>query len=68
MSGNLILHDVYHGFFMGIISDVAITKMVLSRNWTYAGWPINITVTVQNKGNIDETFDLYISYTMTTTY
>ncbi|MBS7281430.1 MAG: hypothetical protein KIH09_16550, partial [Candidatus Freyarchaeota archaeon] len=60
--GNPIPHDVYNGFFMGIIRDIAVTNIEVSRTWTYVGWPVNITVTVKNKGNIDETFNLYVYY------
>ncbi|NIP67291.1 hypothetical protein GWN63_04565, partial [Candidatus Bathyarchaeota archaeon] len=43
-TGNPISHAVGHGFFAALIRDVAITNISLSRNWTYAGWPVNITV------------------------
>jgi len=59
---NLIPHDVYHGFFMAQIRDVAVTNIVLSRTWTYPGWPVNITVTVKNNGNASETFNVCTYY------
>jgi hypothetical protein len=61
-SGNPIPHDVYDGLYIAVIRDVAVTKIVLSRNWAYPGWPVNITVTVKNKGNVSETFDVYAYY------
>jgi len=47
---------------MAQIRDVAVTNIVLSRTWTYPGWPVNITVTVKNKGNASETFNVYTYY------
>jgi hypothetical protein len=61
-AGNPIPHDTYDGFFMAQIRDVAVTNVVPSRTWAYPGWPINVTVTVKNKGNISETFNVYAYY------
>jgi hypothetical protein len=55
-------HDVYHGFFIAQIRDVAITDVSVSRNWAYLGGSVNITVTVKNKGNISESVDVYAYY------
>jgi hypothetical protein len=60
--GNPIPHDVYDGFFMAAIRNVAVTDIVLSRTWAYPGWPINITVTVKNKGTLAETFNVHAYY------
>jgi hypothetical protein len=60
--GTPMPHDVYHGFFAALIRDVAVTNIVLSRTWAYQGWPVNITVTVKNKGNVSETFDVKTFY------
>ena len=57
-----IPHSVNHGFFMALIRDVAVTNIALSRTWAYPGWPVNVTVTVKNKGNVSETFDVYAYY------
>jgi hypothetical protein len=57
-----IPHDVYDGLIMTLIRDVAVTQVLPSRTWTYAGWPLNITVTVKNLGNINETFDIKTYY------
>jgi hypothetical protein len=61
-SDNPIPHAVYDGIYIAVIRDVAVTKIVLSRTWAYPGWPVNITVTVKNKGNVSETFDVYAYY------
>jgi len=60
--GDPITHDVYHGFFMAQIRDVAVTSISLSQNWAYPGWPINVTVTIKNKGNISESVTVYAYY------
>jgi len=61
-TGTPIEHDVYDGFFATLIRDVAVTDIIPSRTWAYEGTPINITVTVKNKGNVSETFDLTLYY------
>jgi hypothetical protein len=60
--GNPIPHDVYDGFFMAAIRNVAVTDIMLSRTWAYPGWPINITVTVKNKGTVAESFNVHAYY------
>ncbi|MEM4732978.1 MAG: CARDB domain-containing protein [Candidatus Bathyarchaeia archaeon] len=57
-----IEHDVYDGFFMSLIRDVAVINVVPSRTWAYQGWPVTIAVTVKNLGNISETFDAKAYY------
>jgi hypothetical protein len=58
-------HDVYDGFFMSLIRDVAVINVVPSRTWAYQGWPVSIAVTVKNLGNISETFDAKAYYDST---
>ncbi len=55
-------HDVYDGFFMSLIRDVAVINVVPSRTWAYQGWPVSIAVTVKNLGNLSETFDAKAYY------
>jgi hypothetical protein len=55
-------HDVYDGFFMSLIRDVAIINVIPSRAWAYQGWPVNIAVKVKNLGNISETFNVEVYY------
>jgi len=62
VTGQPIEHEAKDGFFMSLIRDVAITDIFLSRTWAYKGWPINITLTVLNLGNINETFNVTAYY------
>jgi hypothetical protein len=61
-TGNLIEHDVSNGFFAALIHDIAITNLISSPNWAYQGWPVNVTVSVKNNGNTNETFSLMAFY------
>jgi hypothetical protein len=61
-TGAPISHEVQDGLIMTLIRDVAVTNVVPSRNWAYAGWPVNVTVTVKNLGNISETFPVNLYY------
>ena len=60
--GDSIDHNVTDGFFMSLIRDVAVINVEPSQYWTYQGWTINIYVTVKNKGNISETFNVRAYY------
>jgi hypothetical protein len=60
--GESIEHEAIDGFFMSLIRDIAITKITLSRSWAYRGWPVEITLTVKNLGNISETFTVKAYY------
>jgi hypothetical protein len=51
-TGTPIPHEASDGFVMSLIVDVAITNVVTSRTWAYAGWPVNVTVTVENLGDL----------------
>jgi hypothetical protein len=53
-----IPHEVFNGFVMTLMRDLAITNVVPSRSWAYASWPVNINVTAKNLGNISETFNV----------
>lgn len=57
-----IIHTVQHGIFIGLICDIAVTDITLSSNFAYAGWTIEINVTVRNEGNTTETFDVVAYY------
>ena len=61
-SGNPIPHEVGDGFFMTLIRDVAVVNVVPAQNMTYEGWPVNITITVRNEGNLSETFNVTAKY------
>jgi len=60
--GAPIEHEAKDGYFATLIRDITITNVTTSRNWVYEGREVNITVTVKNNGNINETFWLAIYY------
>ena len=55
-------HETEDGFIMTLIRDVAITHVAPSTNWAYQGWPVDITVTAENFGNISESFNVKVYY------
>jgi hypothetical protein len=57
-----MLHETADGFIMTLIRDVAIIHVAPSTNWIYQGWPVDISITAENLGNISETFDVEIYY------
>jgi hypothetical protein len=57
-----IPHQAIDGFFMTLIRDVAVINIALSHSWAYAGWPVDVVITVKNLGNIAETFDVTAYY------
>ena len=59
---NPIVHEVYHGIFIGLIRDVAVLNIVPDFDVVYQNWTVNIDVTVKNKGNVSETFDVQVFY------
>jgi hypothetical protein len=58
INGQLIFHEVYHGIFIGLIRDVAVTQVMPDLSMAYQGWDVLINATVRNKGNLTETFDV----------
>jgi hypothetical protein len=60
--GQPIYHEAHDGFFCTLIRDVAVTGMVASTSQTYIGWLVYINVTVLNKGNVTETFNVKAYY------
>lgn len=61
-TGHPIPHEAFDGYVQTLIHDVAVTSVVVKPNWVYKGWPVNITVTVKNLGNVSETFDIIVYY------
>lgn len=61
-NGDPIPHEVGDGFFMTLIRDVAVTNVVANETQVYPGWPVSIDVTVENQGNISETFNVQVYY------
>jgi len=60
--GNLIPHEIRNGIFITLIRDVAVINVTTSENMVYQGWPLEIFVTVMNKGDIAETFNVTAYY------
>lgn len=60
--GGPITHEVYHGMFIGLMRDVAILAVAPELDVAYEGWIVDVNVTVKNKGNLTETFDVKIFY------
>jgi len=60
--GSPIEHEAKDGFIMTLIRDIAVTNVTLSRSWAYAGWPINVSITVKNLGYITENFTVTAYY------
>ena len=56
--GDPIPHDVFDGFVMTVIHDVAITGVIPVSPWAYQGWLLNINVTAKNLGNVSESFSV----------
>jgi hypothetical protein len=61
-AGQPIAHEVYNGIFIGLIRDVAVIDVFPNINIAYEGWVVKVNVTVKNKGNLTETFDVKIYY------
>jgi len=57
-----IPHEATDGYVQTEFHDVAITNIVCSHTWAYAGWIVNVTVTAKNLGNVSETFDVTAFY------
>jgi len=55
-----IVFETFDGFFASIRRDIAIVNLNVSPGEVYVGQTININVTVKNKGDIQETFNLCI--------
>jgi hypothetical protein len=60
--GSPISHDVGDGFFQNFRRNVATVGISLSTNTAYKGWIVKINVTVENKGDLTETFDVQAFY------
>lgn len=60
-----IAHETFHGYFNNLSigrRDVAITSVTPSHTEAYTGWVVNVTVAVENKGDLTETFDVNAFY------
>jgi len=61
-AGLPISHDAFDGLFSNIIRDVAVINVVPANNWIYQGLSDDINVTVENLGNVSETFTVSAYY------
>jgi len=67
-SGTEIPHDVSDGYIsilrhdVAVIDVVAYTDVIPFTNETYQGWPAYVNVTVENQGDIAETFTVKAYY------
>jgi len=61
-NGDPIPHETEDGLFITLIRDVAIIDVFTSRNWTYVGLAVNVTVIAKNLGNENETFTVTAYY------
>ena len=59
-ANNVFVDDVVE--VVSVIHDVAITDVVPSVAWAYAGWPVGVQVTAKNLGNVSEDFDVTAYY------
>jgi hypothetical protein len=57
-----IVHETTDGYFATLIVDVAIVDATAFPSKIYQGWKVNVTITVLNKGNLTETFDVHTYY------
>ena len=60
--GGSIAHEVEDGFFQNFRRNVAVIDIALSHTQVYPGWTVQINVTVKNKGDLNETFDVEAEY------
>jgi hypothetical protein len=61
-AGGSIAHEIYHGIFIGLIRDIAVTAIEVHPTIAYQGWLVYINVTVKNVGNLTETFTVKAKY------
>ncbi len=61
-SGNPIPHETESGFFQSVIRNIAVTNVEANPTIIYENFKVNITVTVANKGDLTETFNVTIYY------
>jgi len=62
---NPIPHEAIDGYVMTLIRDIAVINVTVSDPWVYESFPVNITATIKNIGNVTETFDLKVYYDST---
>jgi hypothetical protein len=60
--GNPIPHETQSGFFQSVIRNVAVIALEANPRIIYENFKVNITLTVSNKGDLTETFNVTIYY------
>lgn len=60
--GRPIVHDTTDGYFATLIVDIGILNAEAYPSKVYESWIVTINVTVLNKGDLTETFDIDIYY------
>jgi len=64
-ANNLYVNGVVELLALTMIRDVAITNVKPEVNWAYEGWLVDITVTAENLGEQNETFNVPAYYDAT---
>jgi len=56
-------YNLYAAFIPSLIHDIALTNITFSNIYPKVNETIEISVTVENRGTLTETFDVYVNYT-----
>lgn len=64
-AGQPMTHQVFNGYFQSLIVDVAVTNAFADPITVYKGRSTNITITVENQGNMTVNFTLEAYYNST---
>lgn len=65
VEGHVIIYEKFDGFFANIavqVHDIAVTNVALSNTNPAVGSEITVSVTVENQGDFDETFNVTVKY------
>jgi len=60
--GEIIHHEVEDGFFMVLRKDIAVIALAANETEIYPGWIVEISVTVENQGDMTESFSIHVLY------
>jgi len=60
--GNNIIHTTQDGLIYIVIRDVAVIDLTVDKTEVYPGELVNVTVKVENKGNLTESFTVMLTY------
>lgn len=62
VEGIVVPHETQDGLIYIVIRDVAVTNLAADKTNVYPGETINITLTVENRGNLTESFTVMLTY------